>query len=123
MKKGILMLGDDELILSILEELFTYEDYDVKMLSDAHTLIQTIQQYLPNVVLVDYLLDSNGENICHLIKSTRLTSKIPVIIISAYARDPNSLETYNCDVFISKPFDIDLLFKTIDDCIQFRISN
>src|SRR5690349_17612073 len=91
MKKGILMLGDDELILSILEELFTYEDYDVKMLSDSRALIQTIQQFLPNVVLVDYLLDSNGENICHLIKSTRLTSKIPVIFISAYPRDPSSL--------------------------------
>ena len=122
LKKRILILSDDELILSVLEELLIYEGYDVKTLHDAHTLIQAIQQFLPDVVLVNYLLDLNGETICHLIKSTPVTNKIPTIIISAYPRVPNTPESYDCDVFISKPFDIDFLLKTVDDCIQSRIS-
>lgn len=70
--------------------------------------------YEPHLVLIDYLLKGiNGGEVCHQIKSGYETSRVPVIMISAYPRVFESLGTYGCDEFIAKPFDLYSLVEKV----------
>jgi len=118
MKRRILVIDDDAAVLSMVEEVLAYEHFEVMALDNAHNAIEAIQQFGPDIVLLDYLIGHiNGGDLCYLIKSNPDTHHIPVIIISAYPKVFGSLGEYTSDAFIPKPFDMDGLLRTIDDCI------
>lgn len=111
-RKRILVLDDDRYILDILDEALTYEEFEVKTAMDIQSFFSLMDDYQPNLVLIDYLLQGiNGGEVCHQIKSEEETREVPVILMSAYPRVFESLGTYGCDEFIAKPFD---LYSLID---------
>ncbi|HEY0053951.1 MAG TPA: response regulator [Pedobacter sp.] len=118
MLRKVLVMDDDMSVLEMMHEALTYENFDVKTVNCSQTVFLEVEYYLPDVVLLDYIIkDVNGGEICHQLKSNPLTKHIPVIIMSAYPRVFESLGTYGCNSFIPKPFDLSELVKTIDDCI------
>jgi DNA-binding response OmpR family regulator len=118
MKRRILVIDDDPAVLSMVEEVLAYEHFEVMALGNTHNAIEAIQQFGPDAVLLDYLIGHiNGGDLCHLIKSSPKVNHIPVIIVSAYSNIFDSLGTFQSDAFIAKPFDMEDLLKTIDDCI------
>lgn len=111
-RNRILVLDDDRNILDILDEALTYEEFEVKTAMDIKSFFSLMDDYQPNLVLIDYLLQGiNGGEVCHQIKTEEETRKVPVILMSAYPRVFESLGTYGCDEFIAKPFD---LYSLID---------
>lgn len=111
-KNKILVLDDDRYILDILDEALTYEEFEVKTAMDIKSFFTIMEEYQPNLVLIDYLLHGiNGGEVCHQIKTEGGTRTVPVILMSAHPRVFESLGTYGCDEFIAKPFD---LYKLID---------
>ena len=116
-KKSILVVDDDEEVLAVLEEVLIYSDFKVKAMRQANDILNIIDDYKPDLVLMDYILTGvNGGEICHYIKTNPQTSGIPVIIISAYPRVLESLGTYGCNAFIAKSFNISDLISGINDC-------
>jgi DNA-binding response OmpR family regulator len=119
MKKRVLVIDDDPAILAMIEEVLSYEQYDVKASSTSLGALKDIREFKPDIVLVDYLIDHiNGGDICTSIKSDPALKNIPVIIISAHPKVFHSVGTYNSDAFISKPFDLSELIGTIEACIR-----
>jgi len=119
MKKRVLVIDDDPAILAMIEEVLSYEQYDVKASSTSLGALNDVKEFMPDIVLVDYLIDHiNGGDICSSIKSDPVLKNIPVIIISAYPKVFHSVGTYNSDAFISKPFDLSELIGTIEACIR-----
>ena len=116
MTKKVLVMDDDTSILTILEEALSYENYQVKTTTDSMGILKTVGDYLPDVILLDYLISEiNGGEICHQIKCNPATEHIPVIIMSAYPRVFESLGTYGCNSFIPKPFGLTQLIETINE--------
>jgi len=113
--KKVLILDDDQAILDVLKQALTDNEYEVKTLGSTEDIIDEIEIYQPEVVLLDYLLPRiNGGELCHQIKSNRLTRHLSVILCSAYPRVLYSLqEDYGCDAFLEKPFDLSTLLDTI----------
>lgn len=108
-------MDDDASILEALEEALLYENFQVKTTGESFTVLKTVEDYHPDVILLDYLMGQiNGGEICHLIKSNPATEHIPVIIMSAYPKVFESLGTYGCNSFISKPFALNQLVETIE---------
>jgi DNA-binding response OmpR family regulator len=107
----ILIIDDEESILDVMTECFTEENFEVKTLLAVNDIIEAVNDFAPDVVIVDYLLRGlNGGELCHEIKLEK--PDIPVVITSAYPKHTLSLARYNCDLFIAKPFDIfDLVEK------------
>jgi two-component system response regulator VicR len=112
--KRVLVIENDDSILNVIEEALSYEGYEVNGRLETHDIFPLIEQYRPDVVILDYLLDGiNGGEICHQIKVNSSTSKLPVILMSAYPRVLQSLGDYGCNKFIPKPFDLSELVDNI----------
>ncbi len=85
MRKRVLLIDDDPAVLAMIEEVLSYEQYDVKALSTSANALNDIREFMPDVVLLDYLIGHiNDGDVCFLIKSDPVLKHIPVIIISAY---------------------------------------
>ncbi|QHS57529.1 response regulator [Mucilaginibacter sp. 14171R-50] len=113
-KKKVLVIDDNADVLDIMEEALKYEGFSVKTSNTADDLVTLINNYNPDILLIDYLLKGiNGGEICHQVKVTPQTSQLPVIIFSAYPRVLLSLGNYGCDKFIPKPFELTDLVKNI----------
>jgi two-component system, OmpR family, phosphate regulon response regulator PhoB len=114
MLKRILIIEDDNAILNVLETVLGNNNFDVSGINRTDNIIETIKEYKPDLVLTDYLLfGMDGGHICQLIKSTKETNHIPVILITAYKDLAVALGNFGFDAFITKPFSIKGLLKTI----------
>ncbi len=115
MAKSVLVIEDDADILSAIDNVLTYNNFDVTGLTHTDDIIESIRTHKPDLVLTDYMMPGmNGGKICQTIKSTPETNHIPVILISAYHRQAIKLANFNYDAYIPKPFDIDKLVQTIN---------
>jgi DNA-binding NtrC family response regulator len=114
MRNKILIIDDDSAVLEILTECFTEEGYEVKAITHVNDIYELIDSFQPNVVLTDYILNGiNGGEFCTQIKMAY--QNLPVIILSAYPKVMLSLGTYNCDLFVAKPFDVFALIKQVNN--------
>ncbi|MBS7565033.1 response regulator [Mucilaginibacter sp. Bleaf8] len=119
MSKRILILENDPDILDIMQEILNYEGFDVKPMSENDDVFKRIEEYDPDLVMIDYLLNGiNGGEICAQIKKHPSTSELPVVLISAYSRVLLSLGTYGCDDFIAKPFELSDLINRIRTLVE-----
>ncbi|MFD2873754.1 PleD family two-component system response regulator [Mucilaginibacter ximonensis] len=117
--KRILVVDDDNDILEVIEEILTYEGFEVRSLGDINNIFPEISSYSPDVIILDYILKGiNGGEICHQIKVNPHTAKVPVILMSAYHRVFNSLGNYGCNAFIAKPFNLNDIVDHIHHLIS-----
>lgn len=113
--RRILVIEDDSSLGELLAELFNDEGYHYKIREDADQIFFWIEQFKPDVILLDYILPStNGGEVCAQIKCNEKTKEIPVILYSAVCKQLLPLNEYKCDSFVAKPFDIDYLMKIIE---------
>jgi DNA-binding response OmpR family regulator len=118
MKKRLLILDDDKDILDVMHEIFNDEGYEVKTIENADNILNDIANYRPDIILLDYILNGiNGGEICHQIKTNETTCTIPIIIVTAYSKVINSLGSYGCDGFVSKPFEIAELVQQVNELL------
>jgi DNA-binding response OmpR family regulator len=110
-KAKILIIDDDADLLELLQDFLENNGFEVKTNKSSGGIFETIAQYQPDLIILDYLLDGiNGGELCHQVKTT---THIPVILYSAYSRVLLSLGTYGCDQFIPKPFDLDFFLESV----------
>lgn len=115
----ILIVDDDSALIEVLEELFNEVGYRIKAINKVENIIPIIEDFQPDLVLLDYLLPFvNGGELCSQIKRNKTTCLMPVIIFSAYPKVLLSLGDYGCDAFIAKPFDLDSLLFHIEKCLE-----
>lgn len=115
MSKRLLIIDNDAEVLNVMEEALVYEGFEVKILEDASDIFQVIDEYQPDLIMIDYILNGiNGGEICHEIKMSPQTGHIPVVIVSAYSKVILSLGNYNSDAFLAKPFGLDELVKLVN---------
>jgi DNA-binding response OmpR family regulator len=124
MSQKILIVEDDHDILGILTDVLKQEGYEVTGLDYTDSIINSITQYTPDLVMLDFLLAGvNGGELCHEIKEHKDYAGLPVIILSAFPRVLDSLGNYGADMFIAKPFDIADLISKVQDCIESRMAH
>jgi DNA-binding response OmpR family regulator len=114
MSKKILVLDDDNDILELISFILLENRYDVKTFSCGEHIFATIEDFQPDLILMDVMLAGmDGRLICRRIKENQLTSMLPVILISGTHDLAESLHLPGApDDFVAKPFDIDhLLYK------------
>lgn len=117
--KNILIIENDEGLVELLEELFSYEGYQVRCYREADDIFSLMEDFAPDIVLIDYLLPGiNGGELCAQLKREPSTKHIPVIIFSAYSQVLLSLGSYGCNAFVSKPFELSSLLNQISKCLE-----
>lgn len=117
--KNILIIENDEGLVELLEELFSYEGYQVRCYRESDDIFSLMEDFTPDIVLIDYLLPGiNGGELCAQLKRDPSKKHIPVIIFSAYSQVLLSLGSYGCNAFIAKPFELASLLDQISKCLE-----
>lgn len=108
-------MDDDSDILEVLQYILEDSGYEVETLSDGRNLFDTIKTHQPDLILLDIMLGGiDGRELCQKLKARKETHDIPVILISASHDISKSLHQAGApDDFIAKPFDIDVLLRSI----------
>ncbi|MDI6602515.1 MAG: response regulator [Patescibacteria group bacterium] len=83
MAKKILLVEDEEIIISLLQRKLTQEGYEVLLARDGEEGLKAMREVKPNLVLLDIIMPKMGgfEVMEEMIKDKEL-KEIPVIIIS-----------------------------------------
>lgn len=117
--KKILIVDDEKDIVDVLMQTLRSSDYRVKAIADSKSLNQMIEEYKPDILLLDFLLaDENGGEICYELKKDKATTFLPIVLISAFSNLAEMQSIYKCDAYILKPFDLIKLLNIIRDCIM-----
>ena len=111
----ILILDDNEDILALIQMILDLEGYETKGISAGSQLMQSVDEFNPDLILLDVLLgDSDGRILCNTLKANPATASIPIIMISASHAVFSLQDDYlKPDDFIAKPFDIDDLVNRV----------
>ena len=114
MKKNILIYDDDEEILLLCKAILTKNDFVVETLSTCENVLNDIQAFKPDVILMDLWIPvMGGEKAIEIIKNNEATKNIPVLIFSANADIKQIFKKVNAEGYIEKPFSISKFIETI----------
>ena len=119
-KYRLLIIDDNEEILTSLKSFFSKKEYDVMSASnglDALKLIEAATDDFDLVVTDLVMPNISGVAITAIIK--KKNPKMPVIAITGYGEQPEALaREVNADVVMEKPFKLDLLEKHISELLM-----
>lgn len=115
MKKIIIIEDNQSLVSFIRTYLSNYSNYTLQDFAQGTNALRNIKLNKPDLVILDLSLeDIRGENVCEEIR--RLYPDLPVIILTADANKEKMISLLNlgADDYITKPFDIEILFARIN---------
>jgi DNA-binding response OmpR family regulator len=115
MSKKILLVDDDEGILEAVKFGLEMEGYVLETTDDGDEVYSKVINFQPHVIILDILLSGkDGREICRRLKDDKLTRNIPVIMMSAHPNVEQTVKACGANDFLSKPFDMDVMLRTIE---------
>ncbi len=113
----ILVVDDEEDILSFIEKILKYKGYDVITADSGGKALEILNSGVKvDLVILDIMMpDVNGWEVCRKIKSDPKLSHIPVVMLSALFLEEHVKTSFEvgADDHITKPID----FKKISDVV------
>lgn len=118
MKKKILIVEDEEMLLKVLNEQFEKAGFEVSVASDGEKALESLEKSIPDLVLLDIILPKmNGFDVLKAIKENPNTKDIPVIIISNLGQDTDikqAIKLGAVDYFIKAQHPIFEIIEKVD---------
>ncbi len=112
--KRILVVDDDPSIVESLKFVFEDAGFIVDSGEDGSFIQKNFYHARPDLILLDYwLTGDNGGKITRKLKKRKETKDIPVVIMSASYNIKELVDQAGADDFLSKPYDIDELIRTV----------
>ncbi|GAX39907.1 response regulator receiver protein [Tolypothrix sp. NIES-4075] len=116
--KRILLIEDNDVNRILLDDYLNYWGYDVQSLSEASTFFSTIEQFQPELILLDLKLpDIDGYTLLEKMHKLPDYVNIPVIVVSAFAfkaDQQRALDLGACRYFV-KPVNLIDLIQAIEE--------
>lgn len=122
MRRRILLVEDDEEIRLYLKDQFAAEYYITESVNGKEAL-EAIFNQEPDLIISDVMMpEMDGLTLCRKIKQNINMNHIPVILLTAKAREEDNIEGLNtgADAYIAKPFNIEILRHTVENLIRNR---
>src|ERR1044071_1044960 len=110
---SILVVDDDADIGIMMKMMLEYKGYTVEVTDRGEKAEEILHENNIDMLIMDMLLSGiNGIDICRRVKQNSLTSRLPVLMISAHPHAKQLCLDAGADDFVAKPFDMpDLLSK------------
>ena len=121
-RTAIVIVEDDDEIRTYLEAELSH-DYDVHSCINGREALSEIYRLKPSLVISDVMMpEMDGKTLCSQLKSNSSTNFIPVILLTARSRDEDRLEGLEtgADAYIVKPFNMEILRRTIHNLLNSR---
>ena len=101
----LLLVDDDEDILSLLTAFFRKHGYTASVAEDGNAMFAVLEKHTIDLIILDVMLQhEDGFSLCQRL---RTTSAIPVIMLTAVADDTGRVVglELGADDYLTKPFD------------------
>ncbi|MFH1479262.1 MAG: response regulator [Candidatus Omnitrophota bacterium] len=123
-KTKVMIVDDETDFLKIaklnLEEICGYE---VMTLPSAKDIVQQVNSFKPDVILLDLLMPAmGGFDACELLNKDPFCKNIPVIILTALDRDTEKIQAYKAGFkeYLVKPIELNSLIKGIEKVLKHK---
>jgi CheY-like chemotaxis protein len=115
--KRIMVIDDEpeigELVVDLLKNKFPNE---VKVVSDGFTAARMLNDFLPDLVILDLLLPGiNGFEVCRQIKKDPYLKETKILTVTGYDSEEhrNKIMEAGTDDYLAKPMDIKIFYQKI----------
>ncbi len=118
-RKTLLVVDDEESLVDLLSDAFTFAGYDVLTARSGTEAIGQMRAHTPDLVILDVNLpDVNGYQVCQQIRADGVTA--PVIFLTARdSRDDLRAGFFSGgDDYVSKPFSLEELRLRVDAVLR-----
>ena len=119
-RQKIVVVEDDSEIRGYLTEALS-DDYEITGCENGKEGLAAVLKQMPDLVVSDVMMpEMDGTTLCSKIKTNNATSHIPVILLTAKSREEDQLEGLEtgADAYIVKPFNMEILRRTIVNLIH-----
>jgi len=107
-KKKILIFDDDTTILEVITIIFEENGYQVEISETSHDILEKVEQYKPDVILMDnWIPKIGGVEATRLLKSHGEFKSIPVIYVTANNDIVALAKEAQADDYVAKPFNLE----------------
>lgn len=120
-KKRILIVDDEEDILSLLKFRLEANNYEVLSASDGQEGLMKARVEKPDIIILDLMLPKlDGYKVCRMLKFDENYKNIPIIMFTAKAqqKDEELGKEMGADAYITKPFEPDVLLEKIKELLM-----
>lgn len=119
----ILHIDDDEDLVDAVTSRLLANGYRVASALDGVSGVQSALVYPADAIILDYdMPNGRGDTVIDLLKGSKNTQNIPVIVLTAVHQKGLKRQLLNkgADVFMTKPFEFDELEATLASLIDSR---
>ncbi|MCX5751634.1 MAG: response regulator [Candidatus Saganbacteria bacterium] len=116
-RKKILVVDDEADIVDLLTLRLEGEGFEVISAGDGNAGLDKARREKPDLIILDLMLPKiDGYRVCRLLKFDEKYKNIPIIMFTARGQDEDRKlgEEVGADAYLVKPFDPQLLMKTIN---------
>ncbi len=106
-KKTVLIVDDEQSIRNMLRYALQIAGFEVIEAEESSAAKKQIQMSIPDIILLDWMLPgTSGIEFAKQLKSSKSTSDIPIILLTAKAEEDSKVEGLNtgADDYVIKPF-------------------
>lgn len=107
MQPTIVVVEDEEAIVTMLKYNLEQEGYKVFSANDGEEGLALINERMPALVVLDWMMPGmSGIEVCRQLRRSQKTRNIPVIMLSARGEEEDKIRglDYGADDYMTKPF-------------------
>jgi two-component system phosphate regulon response regulator PhoB len=107
MQPTVLIIEDEEAIVTLLKYNLEQEGFTVHSAGDGEEGLLMINEKNPDVIVLDWMLPSmSGVEVCRQLRRNQNSKNIPVIMLSARGEEEDKIRGLDCgaDDYMTKPF-------------------
>ena len=115
-KKRILIVDDEEDILSVLKFRLEANNYEALTASDGQEGLNKARTEKPDLIILDLMLPKlDGYKVCRMLKFDESYKAIPIIMFTARVqqKDEELGKEMGADAYVTKPFEPEVLLEKI----------
>src|SRR5690606_39181721 len=121
-RQSLLIVEDNLDLQKFIKEIF-WNTYQVFTAGDGREALEIVLQHTVDLIISDVSMpDMDGFELCNNIKTTLITSHIPVLLLTAKSSPTDQKRGYytGADAYITKPFNVDILELRVDNLLKTR---
>jgi DNA-binding response OmpR family regulator len=119
--KKVLLVDDETGMLEMVKLRLEANGFEVATSSDGQDALNLARKISPDIVILDIMLPRlDGYKICRMLKFDGKYKNLPVILLTARARESDRItaKEVGANAFLTKPFDPQVLLSKINELLN-----
>jgi two-component system alkaline phosphatase synthesis response regulator PhoP len=120
MSKTVLIVDDEEFIVTSLEYVVKSAGYEVAVAYDGEQALQKVKEIVPDLLILDVMMPKlDGFEVCGKIRANPLWKSIQIIMLTAKGRDSERDKgmSLGANAYMTKPFSTRDIVKRVTELL------